>query len=171
MTEKILTVLRSLWAYLLSWKSWTVTKIGAFKMTLTVTGWNIVVIGLVSLVVVLTAYWTGKLSVRQAKSYMVSLLQPEARTLALPSAPMPTDANIALITDNAKLEAENADLRQALSDMTAIAQAKHNRLLAAETEMAQHRAEPLEVAKCVPKVRYVRVKEKTFLCDVAGMCK
>ena len=99
---------------------------------------------------------------QDVKSYAVSFMTPEPKSemimpLSLPQAPKATDPDVRLVADNAMLEQENATLRDVVAKKT-------ERLAAAEKDLE-------EMRKVKPKVRYVRVKEKTFLCDVAGVCE
>lgn len=161
----IVGMLRSAWAHARVWASAAKSKIDTFKMSLTVTGWQIVVVSLVSAVVVLSAYWTGRLHdiAHGARSYAVSLLQPEPEAkmmpLALPRAPKPQDPDVQLVAANAALEIR-------LEQMGKIADAWKK-----QADDKQVKIDKLKAARPAPKVRYVRVKEKTFLCDVAGVCE
>jgi hypothetical protein len=126
--------------------------------------------GLVVALMLVGVFWWGR--------WTAPVDGPKYAIASPMSEPLPRPANpdVRLMSDNAKLEQENAALKKAYIDMAAIAKAKHERLLLAEKELSDIRkARPMSednVVETKPKTRvvYVRVKEKTFLCEAFNVC-
>jgi len=141
--EKVLAALRSAWAHVLAAKAWLAT----WKWTLAVNGWH-GVLAVVALAVLLSVVWyQGRLSVRDARAYAVSLLAEPASPLAMPDA---------RIISNAALASCEAQVSKAV------------RVANAWRDRAMQPKDVVIPAACKPKViyKYVRRKPKTLLDEL-----
>jgi len=80
--EKLLAALRSAWAHVLVWKTWLQT----WQWSLKVNGLHVVTASVALIALLTVVWWNGRLSVKHARSYAVSLLAEPAQPLLKPAA-------------------------------------------------------------------------------------